>query len=126
MQKILFAAAIAIATLFSTSDAAAQKAPKAPKASKATKKLVKEGTKALCSCEALKELSKIMKEMEGKSEEEKAAMINNSVELIAQIQPCVQPLEAKVEALDEVQKAIFQKEFEASIKKTCPDMIPNK
>jgi hypothetical protein len=123
MQKILFAAAIAIATLFSTSDVAAQKAPKA---SKSTKKLVKEATKALCNCEAMKELAKITKEMETMSDEQKAEKLSGMMELIGKIQPCIAPIEGKVEALDEAQKAIFQKEFEASLKKTCPDMVPNK
>jgi predicted nucleic acid-binding Zn-ribbon protein len=122
MQKILFAAAIAIATLFTASDAAAQKAPKA---SKATKKLVKEATKAICNCEAMKELAKITKEIEGMSDEQKAEKLSGMMELAGKIQPCVEPIEAKVEALDETQKAIFQKDFEASIRKTCPDLVPN-
>ena len=91
-----------------------------------SKSLVDEAAASICNCQAMKDMAALQKSVDGKSDEEKAAIMPKMMELSPKIKACMASLEEKVKALKPEEQAKFQTDLEAAVTKKCPEMMPKK
>jgi hypothetical protein len=77
---------------------------------------------ALCNCQAVKDFINLKAEIAAASEEEKKEMIGKIIVLSQEMKSCLKDINKEAEKLKEDEKELFQKQLEAKMMKSCPDL----